>query len=99
MLELARSRLMLVGIPYFLCGLMEVGTALNRSIGYSLNSLIITLFGSCAFRVVWIYTVFAMYKYIEVLYLVYPVSWIVTSSVLFGVFFVCYKKAKRAELI
>ena len=98
-LELARSRLMLVGIPYFLCGLMEVGTALNRSIGYSLNSLIITLFGSCAFRVVWIYTVFAMYKYIEVLYLVYPVSWIVTSSVLFGVFFVCYKKAKRAELI
>lgn len=94
-LALAKSRLLLVGVPYFLCGLMEVGTALNRSIGYSFNSLIITLFGSCIFRVVWMYTVFAKYKNIEVLYLVYPVSWILTSAVLFIVFFVCYKRQKE----
>lgn len=95
-LEIGKLRLLYVAVPYFLCAIMETGTALLRSIGYSLNSLIITMFGSCIFRIVWVYTVFEAYKKIEVLYLVFPVSWLLTLSALFAVFFFRFRRARRA---
>lgn len=97
-LELARYRLMIVGLPYFLCGIMDVGSGLLRSIGYSLNSLIITFFGSCFFRIVWIYTVFQSYPDIRVLYLVFPISWFITGTTLIVMFLICYKKEKKMKI-
>lgn len=98
-IEIARYRLMIVGLPYFLCGLMDVGSALLRSIGYSLNSLLVTFFGSCVFRIVWVYTVFQAYHEITVLYLVFPISWFITSFTLYLMFFICYKREKRLREI
>lgn len=98
-IEIARYRLMIVGLPYFLCGLMDVGSALLRSIGYSLNSLLVTFFGSCVFRIVWVYTVFQTYHEISVLYLVFPISWFITSLTLYLMFFICYKREKRLREI
>lgn len=98
-IEIARYRLMIVGLPYFLCGLMDVGSALLRSIGYSLNSLLVTFFGSCVFRIVWVYTVFQTYHEISVLYLVFPISWFITSFTLYLMFFICYKREKRLREI
>lgn len=98
-IEVARYRLMIVGLPYFLCGLMDVGSALLRSIGYSLNSLLVTFFGSCVFRIVWVYTIFQTYHEISVLYLVFPISWFITSFTLYLMFFICYKREKRLREI
>lgn len=98
-IEVARYRLMIVGLPYFLCGLMDVGSALLRSIGYSLNSLLVTFFGSCVFRIVWVYTIFQTYHEISVLYLVFPISWFITSFTLYIMFFICYKREKRLREI
>lgn len=94
-LVLARYRLAIMGVPYFLCGIMDVGSAMLRSIGYSLNAMVITFFGSCFFRIAWVYTVFAEYPDIRVLYIVYPISWIITGGVLLVMFFFCYKKEKK----
>lgn len=91
----AKDRLMIIGLPYFLCGLMDVGSGFLRSIGYSFRALIITFLGSCVLRIVWVYTVFAQYNDVKVLYAVFPVSWFVTSATLFIMFFFCYKREKR----
>lgn len=95
----AKYRLMIVGLPYFLCGLMDVGSGFLRSIGYSFHSLIITFLGSCVLRIVWVYTVFAQYSDVRILYLVFPISWLVTSTTLFVMFFICYKKEKKMKMI
>ncbi len=94
-MALAKNRLLIVGLPYFLCGLMDVGSGFLRSIGYSFDALIITLFGSCIFRIVWVYTVFAQIPDIRILYLVFPISWSVTAAVLLGTFLVKYNKEKK----
>ena len=91
----AKYRLMIIGIPYFFCGIMDVGSGLLRSIGYSFYSLIITFIGSCALRIVWVYTVFAAYPDLRVLYLVFPISWFVTGVTLLVTFFICYKREKK----
>lgn len=94
-LKYAKYRLFIIGLPYFLCGLMEVGSGLLRSIGYSLHSLIVAFLGSCVFRIVWVYTVFAKFHEVQVLYLAFPISWLLTSMTLLIMFFFCYKKEKK----
>ncbi len=84
-------RITFLGTTYFLCGVMEVGCGMLRGIGQSFTSMIISLIGTCAFRVLWIYTVFAAFPSMEVLYLSYPISWILTL----GADFVCYAIFKR----
>ena len=84
--EWGMIRLTYLATTYFLCGIMEVGCGMLRGIGQSFTSMVISLTGTCALRVLWIYTVFAMNPTMETLYLSYPVSWTITLLAEF----VCY---------
>ena len=94
-LDVAKYRLLYVGLPYFLCGLMEIGTAMLRSIGYSLLSTIITFFGSCLFRIIWVTKIFPLYNTVASLYIVYPISWTVTFVALTVAYVICYNYNKK----
>ena len=63
---------------YWMSGIMEVLVGYIRGIGYSLMSTIVTLLGSCAFRIIWVYTVFRAQGTLESLYVSYPISWAIT---------------------
>ena len=52
------SRLIVICLTYFLCGLMDVMAYAVRGIGYSLVPTIVSLCGACGFRILWVYTVF-----------------------------------------
>ena len=79
-------RLKYLATTYFLCGIMEVGCGMLRGIGQSFTSMIISLTGTCALRVIWIYSIFALNHSMPVLYLSYPVSWTITLTA----DFICY---------
>ena len=75
------NRLGVICALYFLCGLMEVGCGVLRGMGKSIPPMIISLLGSCVFRIVWIFTVCPFFPGdIKVLYLSYPISWIITTA-------------------
>ena len=40
---------------------------------------VLTVLGSCVFRLIWIYTVFNKFRSFEMLMNVYPVSWVITG--------------------
>lgn len=61
-------------------GAMDVMVGGLRAIGYSVLPTIVSLTGVCAFRLVWIATIFKANPTINMLYLVYPVSWSITTS-------------------
>ena len=91
------TRLLYVCLPYFLCGMMEVATGTVRGMGISLSPMIVTVLGVCGFRVGWIFTVFARYRSLECLFISYPISWLVTSLAVSGIFFgVLNFRKKRA---
>ena len=73
------SRLTLIGTTYFLCGLMDTLVGCQRGMGNTLVPMIVSVFGVCGIRIVWIYTVFAAHHTLPVLYLSYPVTWIITG--------------------
>ena len=71
-------RMSIIVLTYFLCGVMDVFTGSLRGMGASVTPMLISLVGACGTRVVWIYTVFAATPTLQVLYLCYPVSWLLT---------------------
>ena len=77
---------------YFLCGLMDVTTGSLRGLGVSLAPMIISVLGVCGIRLLWIYTVFAVYHTPDCLYLSYAVSWIATFLAQFVAFWWAYRK-------
>lgn len=66
---------------YFLCGTMETASGVLRGLGHALIPMFISLFGVCVFRILWIYTIFANFRTLEMLFVSYPVSWFLTFSV------------------
>ena len=79
--ETATIKMMQMVLPYFFVSLMEVGCGVVRGLGKAISSTIISLFGACGLRILWIYTVFKMWPTREVLYTSYPISWGVTAII------------------
>lgn len=89
------TRLMYVMIPYFLCGAMEVMVGGQRGMGMSIVPMITSLVGSCALRVVWVFTIFAMFRTLPALYISYPISWALTLAAHMAFYFHHLAKIKR----
>lgn len=88
-------RLTFLCLPYFLCGAMEVGSGVLRGLGKSMTSMIISLIGACALRLLYIATIFQTFHTAKVLYLSYPLSWILTTVALFLFAFIELRRWKR----
>lgn len=92
------DRLKLIGLTYFLCGLMDTVCGCIRGLGASITPTLISLTGACALRIVWIYTIFASTHSLFMLYLSYPVSWLVTYIANLVCFAVTYRRWKCRAL-
>ena len=88
-------RLTYVALPYFLCGLMEVATGALRGIGKSWTPLVISVFGACILRIVWVAVIFKAFPTLEVLYLSYPITWAITPTIHFITLYFARKKMRH----
>ena len=81
---------------YFLCGVMEVLLGVLRGMGYVVLPMIVSLSGACLLRIIWIMTIFKHFNTLDVLYMSYPVTWLITSSVHLLCLIVVFKKLKKS---
>lgn len=65
-------------VTYFLCGLMDLFPGAMRGMGYSLVPMVISIIGTVGLRIVWIFWVFPLKRSLDVLFISYPASWILT---------------------
>ena len=92
--DFARERMSVTFPLYFLAGIMGVLPGAIRGLGSSLPPSLITIFGTCGIRIIWVYTVFKKYPSLNVLYLVHPITWVLTITALAITLRIVYKKAK-----
>ena len=92
---LQRTRIMC--FSYAVSAFMDCTIAACRGIGKSLAPTVIVIMGSCVFRVAWIYTVFACFRTIPSLYLLYIFSWTITAIAEIICFTIYYKKLKMKQ--
>ena len=90
--EAANLRMWLICVPYFLCGIMDNCSGVLRGLGKSLLSTVISLIGVCFLRVVWLLIFFPLNPTLPMIFICYPVTWILTGATSFIVIQVSLKK-------
>ncbi len=89
-------RLTVIATPYVLCGLMDVGCGLLRGMGKAIQPMIVSLLGSCVFRILWVELVCPHFMdNISVLYISYPISWLLTGATHYLFCFIFYKSLMK----
>lgn len=86
------ERLKIMAFSYTFSAFMDNTIAASRGIGKSFIPTIIVITGSCVFRVIWVYTIFAYFHTITSLYLVYIFSWVITAIFEIAYFLYAYKR-------
>ncbi|MBE7047771.1 MAG: MATE family efflux transporter [Ruminococcaceae bacterium] len=91
-------RLNIIASTYFLCGYMEVITGVLRGMGYSVFPTLVSCVCICGFRLAWIMTVFKATPSLFILFIAYPVSWIITTLILFVFYFIFKRKQNKFSI-
>ena len=88
------NRILIVSLPYFTCGIMEIFTYSMRGLGKSFTSMIIVLVGACLLRILWVEIIFEFVPNLFMVYVSYPLSWVATALVSLFVLIPTLKKLK-----
>ncbi len=91
----AMIRLIYVGLPHWLVGLYDITGGAIRGMNRSLTPALISAFGTCLFRLLYVFTVLPQKRTIIVLLLVYPISWIFTAVIMNIAYVIIYRRAFR----
>ena len=96
-IKIGIARIACIGLPYFLCGIMDVIAGVLKGLGATLYSALISILGVCAFRLFWIFTIFRIEEYhnLKSLFISYPISWTLTSITYILVYFIVLKSLKK----
>lgn len=83
-IQVAAVRIMCILLFQPICCLYEIPTGILRGTGHSTLPAGLTVIGICLLRIVWIFTVFQKFHTLEVLYMAFPISWVVTVLLIWG---------------
>ena len=83
---------------YFIAGALDVVGGGLRSMGRSVQPMVVTILCVCVFRVIWIFTVFPSHHTLTSLYISYPISWSFVVAINgFMLYLLCRKLIRRGE--
>ena len=91
-IDAGMKRVGVMAMAYCISAFMDCTIAASRGLGKTVVPTIIVVLGSCVFRVIWVYTIFARIHTIPSLYLLYPCSWALTAVAEMVYFVGSYKK-------
>ena len=77
---------------FFIYAIMNACAGMIRGLGKSSLSAIISIFTTCVFRVLWIYTAFRYFENLESIFISYPISWLLSVLVFLPLLFALIKK-------
>ena len=76
----------------FIAVFYEVGAGALRGMGHSLLPALVTMTGSCIFRIFWVFVFFRDLKSFARLMSVYPITWIITALLMLVFYYLIRKK-------
>lgn len=69
-------------LPHSLIVLYEITASILRAMGKSLMPAMICIIGTCCVRLLWVFAVFPYFRSFDVLVMVYPISWVMTATMM-----------------
>lgn len=92
-IESAAVRILCILLFEPLCDLYEIPAGVLRGSGHAIYPAVSTMLGTCAFRIVWICTVFRAHPTLPMLYHAFRLSWIATIVLVnVGLLVICRRR-------
>lgn len=91
----AVQRILMIMSLHFLIGTYEITGSSLRGYGKSLVPALLTVFGTCVVRILWVYLVNTYFHTFNMLLLVYPISWSFTGLLVTIYYFMARGKIER----
>lgn len=100
-IEYCMVRITTISMLYFILGALNIVQEVIRGIGYSFTSLMLSITANILLRIIYIYLVYPLI-YIEgntahnlrMLYILYPVSWLISTAIGVIIMIVLYRRVK-----
>lgn len=96
-LDIATYMLRFFVVFYFTFILIEVCHGVLRGMGNATGPMIISVFGVCGIRILWIFTAFRSYRTMKVLMTSYPISWGISSAISLVYLLICLRRMNKAK--
>lgn len=76
----------------------EIAGSCMRGMGRSLTPALLTVFGTCLVRIVWVYLVSPVWRGYDVLMAVYPISWVLTGIMVLTAYRMAVRQAGKLHV-
>lgn len=93
----ALTRIAILSTTYFTAAWMDTLSSVMRGLGYSFLPMVVSVFGVCGIRMLWITLIFPLIPTYETAFYCFPVSWILTAIAHFICFLIVFRQIKRRE--
>ena len=87
-----KIRMEIVLACQFMASSYEISASALRGMGKSMLPTILTVFGTCLLRIVWVYAVCPVWTSFSTIMLVYPVSWVAAGTMVSMAFYLSARK-------
>ena len=94
-MEFGKIRMHNALVLQFIAASYEVSASAMRGMGKSIAPTLITIFGTCVLRMVWVFAVLPHCNDFLHLVLVYPMSWGLTGVMMLTLYWIHWKKVKK----
>ena len=98
-LHFAATRVEYVLTFHFILSSYEISGAVLRGLGYSMTPTALTVFGTCVFRLAWVWCITRYGGSYEQLMSVYPVSWILTGILVYVAYRIVSNRVLNSKTI
>ena len=102
-IEYAMVRFQYAFSVHFLIGSYEITAGAMRGQNHSMVPALISVLGTCVFRLIYVFTFFPAHRSIETLISVYPASWVITGVAMVTAYFIvsrrCFARLSQTEKV
>lgn len=91
------ARMHIVLATQFIACSYEISGSALRGMGRSMLPTVLTVFGTCMLRVAWVYIVCPIWHTFDAIMMVYPISWVVTGTMVCTAYAIHIRKILRKE--
>lgn len=96
--EYGMRRMLITMVPYFTIVLMNVTVGVLRGLGSSILPMMMSIGGTCGLRILWIYTILPLNPTWEMLFLSYPITWLITGVLQYISYLVLKRRIASSKL-
>ena len=96
-IKFGQLRLTFIMSAAMINGIMNVNSGALQAYGFTIGQMMSNLIGVCLFRIIWMFFIYPMNPVAWLLWLCYPVSWVMTAVAVFIMVVVLTKKYLRGK--